>query len=67
MEDDPFALVAHETKTEGGTTFELHRRIHDGYFEKRIEFVDDDGQPQAFTERVPDYVDTYVVLDQFAA
>lgn len=45
-------LVAHETKTVGGTTFELHRRIHDGYFEKRIEFVDDGGQRQTFTERV---------------
>lgn len=46
------ALVAEETKTEGGTTFQLRRRIHDGYFEKRIDFVDDEGQPQTFTERV---------------
>ena len=46
------ALVAEETKTEGGTRFELRRRIHDGYFEKRITFPDDDGQPQTFTERV---------------
>jgi hypothetical protein len=46
------SLVAHEVKTAGGTTFELSRRIHDGYFEKQITFTDDDGQPQAFTERV---------------
>ncbi len=45
-------LVAEETKVEGGTTFQLHRRIHDGYFEKRISFVDDDGQAQVFVERV---------------
>ena len=45
-------LVAEETKTEGGTTFQLHRRIHDGYFEKRIDFVDNAHQPHSFTERV---------------
>lgn len=45
-------LIAEETKEEGGTTFHLHRRIHDGYFEKRIEFTDDEGQAQTFTERV---------------
>ncbi len=45
-------LVAQETKTEGGTTFDLRRRIHDGYFEKRIAFTDDEGQAQVFTERV---------------
>lgn len=45
-------LVAEETKLEGGTEFRLRRRIHDGYFEKRIDFVDDDGQPHTFTERV---------------
>jgi SAM-dependent methyltransferase len=45
-------LVAEEVKTEGGTEFQLSRRIHDGYFEKRIRFTDDNGQPQVFTERV---------------
>jgi SAM-dependent methyltransferase len=45
-------LVPEETKTIEGTTFHLTRRLHDGSFEKRIEFIDDEGQPKCFTERV---------------
>lgn len=46
------ALVPDESKTLEGTTFHLTRRLHEGSFEKRIEFIDDEGQPQCFTERV---------------
>lgn len=45
-------LVPEELKTIEGTTFRLTRRLHQGSFEKRIEFIDDEGQPQCFTERV---------------
>lgn len=45
-------LVPDETRTIEGTTFHLTRRLHGGRFEKRIEFIDDQGQPKCFTERV---------------
>ena len=45
-------LVPEETKRVEGTTFRLARRLHEGCFEKRIEFVDDEGAPRNFTERV---------------
>jgi len=45
-------LVPEESKTIEGTTFRLTRRLHQGSFEKRIEFIDDGGKPQRFTERV---------------
>ncbi len=59
-------LIANEVKTERGTDFHIARRIQDGYFEKRIAFTDDDGHPQAFTERVmaiwPEQFDEYFRL-----
>lgn len=59
-------LVAEEEKQAGGTTFQLRRRIHDGYLEKEITFRDDDGQPQRFVERVqalhPEQFEAYFAL-----
>lgn len=45
-------LVPKEDRTIEGTTFHLARRLHNGCFEKRIEFIDDDGSTRCFTERV---------------
>lgn len=59
-------LVHEDEKTVDGTTFHLKRRIHDGYFEKRIDFIDDEGQPQRFTERVmalwPEQLESYFAM-----
>ncbi len=59
-------LVAAEEKTAGGTTFRLRRRIHDGFFEKEIDFRDDAGRPHHFRERVqalsPTQLETYFAL-----
>lgn len=46
------ALVAHETKTVGGTTFHLHRHFHNDFIVKEINFRDEQGVEQHFEERV---------------
>ncbi|RSK42598.1 class I SAM-dependent methyltransferase [Hymenobacter perfusus] len=46
------ALVAHETKTVGETTFHLHRHFHNDFIVKEISFRDDQGEEQHFEERV---------------
>lgn len=45
-------LVPKEDRMIEGTNFHLSRRLHNGCFEKRIEFIDDGGLPRCFTERV---------------
>lgn len=45
-------LVAHETKTVGGTTFHLHRHFHNDFIVKEISFQDEQGVEQHFEERV---------------
>ena len=59
-------LVAAEKKIVGGITFRLRRRVHDGFFEKEIDFLDDIGQPHHFRERVqalyPAQLEAYFAL-----
>ncbi|NVO30593.1 class I SAM-dependent methyltransferase [Hymenobacter lapidiphilus] len=45
-------LVAHETKTVDGVTFQLHRHLQHGFIVKDIRFEDEQDQPQHFVERV---------------
>lgn len=45
-------LVAHEVVERGGTSFELWRRIENGWIEKAIRFEDEDGVTQLHHERV---------------
>lgn len=45
-------LVPHEIVDRDGTSFEIWRRINDGWIEKAIRFDDEQGRPQLHHERV---------------
>ena len=45
-------LVTHEEKTVEGTTFHLHRHLHNDFVVKEISFTDQQGVAQHYQERV---------------
>ena len=45
-------LVAHEEKTVAGTTFHLHRHLHNDFVVKQIRFTDAQGVEHRFEEQV---------------